>query len=110
MGNVIPAVSVTHERLASVGSPFDRSVHAPRSPRDDCLFGVMKDLRAESAAYVGSDDTELVLRNTENVRAHQQADDVWILARRVQRVFVIAAIVVANCRPAALWRSVSSGC
>ena len=89
--HVIAAVRVGQERFAALARPLDRAVDALARPDDRGLFGVQEDLRAEAAADVGRDHAHLVLRQSQHERRHQQALDVRVLARHVERVAVVGA-------------------
>ncbi len=93
MRDVVAAVRVGQERFAALGRPLDRAVDALRRPDHRRLFGVQVDLRAEAAADVGRDDAHLVLGQAEHEGRHQQALDVRILVRDVERVRVVGAVV-----------------
>ena len=98
MRDVIASVRVGHEGLGALGGPLHRSSDALRRPGDDDLLGVVEDLRAEAAAHVGRDHPELVLRDAHHERTHEQPDHVGILAARVERVAVVARVVLADRR------------
>ena len=91
--DMVAAVRVRHERLAAIGSPLHRPVDLLGSPGDDHVLGVQIDLRAEAAADVRRDHAHLVLGQAEHEGRHQQALDVRILIRDVQRVAVVGAVV-----------------
>ena len=59
----------------------------------------MTNLGTKTTTDIGRDDTELVFGNIEDERPHQHANDVRVLARRIQGVFVPAAVVFADGRP-----------
>ena len=108
--DVVAAVRVGEERLAALGGPLDRAVDVLRRPDHRGLFGVQVDLRAEAAADVGRDHAHLVLGQAEHERRHQQALDVRVLARHVERVAVVGAAVATRSRRAARSRWGSAGC
>ena len=58
----------------------------------------MIDLRAEAAADIGRHDADLVLGQLEHEGAHQEADDVRVLARGVERVVAGGALELADRR------------
>ena len=96
MGDVVAAMRVRHEALRALGGPFDRAAHLAGGPGHDRLFGVMVDLRAEAAADIGRDDTQFRLRDVQHKGAHQEADHMRVLARRVERVFAGRAVELAD--------------
>ncbi len=98
LGDVVAALGVGHERLRALRRPLDRAAELPRRPGDDDLLGVVEDLRAEAAADVGRHHAQLVLRDVEHEGAHQQPDDVRVLAGGVERVLVGAGVVLADGR------------
>ncbi len=89
---------VAHKRFASLGGPFHRAIYLFRCPGDDYFFRVVKDLGSESATDVRRDHSELVLGYAHHERAHQQTNHVRVLARRIKRVFILAAVIFANGR------------
>src|SRR5260221_12011291 len=58
----------------------------------------MEDLRAEAAADIGRHHPQLVLGQLQHERAHEQANDVRVLARGVERVLAGAAVELADRR------------
>ena len=95
---MVSAMGVGHEGFAAVRRPFDRSAELLRGPGDDGLFGIVINLGAEPAADVGGDDPNLVLRHLQDIGAHQQPDDMRILAGGVERVFAVRAVIIADRR------------
>ena len=96
--DVVASVGVGQERLAPLRGPLDRAIHPLARPHHRRLFRIEEDLRAEAAADVGRDHAHLVLRQTEHERRHEQTLDVRILARDVERVRVVGAVVRRRCR------------
>ena len=80
LGDMVAAVGVGHEGLGAVGRPLDRPAEPCGGPGDERLLGVVEDLGAEAAADIGRDHAQLVLGDAEDEGAHQQADDVRVLA------------------------------
>ena len=93
--DVIPAVGIGEKRLAALRGPFHRPAHLLRGPGDRSLFGVVRNFRTESTAHVRRYDAQLMFGNPEHKGAHQQPDDMGILAGGVQRVAVSGRIVFA---------------
>ena len=91
--DVIAAVRVRQKRFAAFGGPFDRPSHTLRRPHHCGFFGIQIDLRAETAADVGRDDANLVFWKAEHECRHQQALDVRILIRDVERVAVVGTLI-----------------
>jgi hypothetical protein len=58
--------------------------------------GVVVDLRSEAAADVGRHHPQPALGDAEHEGAHQQADDVRVLRGGVERVLVVAGVVLAD--------------
>ena len=94
--DMVAAVRVGHEAFVALGGPLHRPAQLAGGPGDDRLLGVVVDLRAEAAADVGRHDAQLVLRDVQHEGAHQQADDVRVLAGGVQRVVAGGRIEVAD--------------
>ncbi len=88
VGDVVAAVRVGHEALASLGRPPHGALERSRDPGDRDFLGVDEDLRPEAAADVRRDDAELVLGKSEHERAHDQAVDVRVLRCHPQRQLV----------------------
>ncbi len=95
---VVAPVRVGHEAFRPLGGPLHRPAHLARRPGDDRLLGVVEDLGAEPAAHVGRHDAQLVLRDVQHEGAHQQADDVRVLAGGVEREIPARRIEVADRR------------
>ena len=93
---VIAAVGVGEECLAAAGGPLDWTANLARAPRDEDLFGIVKNFRAKAAAHIRRHHAHLVLGQTQDKRRHQQANDVGVLRRGVERVVVASAVVIAN--------------
>ena len=96
LGDMIAALRVGHEAVRAVRCPFDRPQDLLRCPGQRGFLGIMIDFRAEAAADVGRDDTQLVLGYRQHERAHQQADDMRVLARGVERVAVFRPVVFGH--------------
>ncbi len=96
MGDVVAAVRVRHETLDAIRGPFHRSLQLGGGPSDDRLLGVVVDFRAKTAADIGGDHAQLRLGNVQHKRAHQQPDDMRVLARREERVFAGGAVEIAD--------------
>ena len=75
---------VTHKTFAALAGPFHRTADLAGGPGDDGLFRVVVDFGAETAADVGGDDPQLVLRDVQHVGAHQQPDHMRVLAGGVE--------------------------
>jgi len=73
-------------------------MHLAGGPGHDRLFGVVVNLRSETAADIGGHNPQPRLRDVQHKGAHQQADHVRVLARRVQRVFAGRAVELADRR------------
>ena len=96
VGHVVAAVGVGEEGLAAVGGPLHRTAADPLGgPEDQQLLRVMEDLGAEAAAHVRRHHPQLVLRHLEGEGAEQQAGQVGVLRRGVERVAVLDAVVGA---------------
>ena len=110
VGDVVPAVGVGQEGLAAVGGPLHRPADPLRRPEDQQLLGVVEDLRAEAAAHVGRHHAQLVLRHLQGERAQEQARQVRVLRRGVERVAVLGRRRSGRWRRAARWRWGRCGC
>ncbi len=84
--------------FAAFADPFDRPADFRGREGDHRFFGVVELFDAETAADVRRHDAQLVLRNVENERAHQQAYDVRELARRPKRVMFGRRVVFRDRR------------
>ena len=71
-------------------------LHLAGGPGDDRLLGVVVDLRAEAAADIGRDDAQFRLGDVQDKGAHQQADHMRVLARRIERVVAGGAVEFAD--------------
>ena len=80
MSGMVTAMGVRQERLAAIHRPFDRPSDLLRRPGDGRLLGIMRDLRAEAAADIGRDHSQLLLGSAEHEGAHQQSYDMRNLA------------------------------
>src|SRR3546814_16460807 len=98
MGDVIAAVGVRGEALRSLGRPLDRTAHLLGRPGADGLLRVAEDLGAEAAADIGRDHPQLVLVEAEHEGAEDELQEVRVLAGRVERVVVGAAVVRSHKR------------
>ena len=94
--HVVAAVRVREEGLGALRGPLDRAVQLLRRPGDDGLLGVEVDLGAEAAADVGRDHAHLVLGQPQHERRHEQALDVRVLVRDVERVGIVGARVARD--------------
>ena len=94
--DMVAAVGVGDEGLCPVAGPFDRAPQHLRRHRDDGFLGIVIDLGAEAAADIRRIDPQLVLRDRQHERAHQEPDHVRILAGGVERVVAVGGVVVAN--------------
>ena len=86
LGDVIAAVSVRDKSFAALAHPLDRPPDLAASPGHHGLLGVVELLHAESAADIGCDHPQLLLRDIEHEETHEQPHHVRKLARRPQRV------------------------
>ncbi len=93
---MVAAMRVGHERFGTVARPFHRPAEFSRGPRDDRFLRVMVDLAAKTPANIGGHYAQLVLRDLQHERAHQQADHVRVLAGGVERVVAAAGIKLAD--------------
>ncbi len=92
-GDMVAAVRIGDEGLRAVGVPLHRPAELARGPGDDHVLRVEVDLGAKAAAHIRGDHSHLALRQAEHECGHQQALDMRVLARDVQRVAVIGARV-----------------
>ena len=86
LGDVIAAVAIGDVAFRAARDPFDRPLDPLGGPGDDGLFAVVELLDAEAAADIGRDHAQLVLRDVQHQRAHQEAHDMRKLAGGPQRV------------------------
>ena len=93
---VAPVDRGAHVLRARLG-PLDRAADLARDPRRDDLLGEVRDLHAEAAADVGRDHADPVLAHLQLAR-HEEADQVRVLAREVQRELVAAVVGDAHAR------------
>ncbi len=98
MRDVVAAVRVGKEGLRPLRRPLDRPIDLLGRPDADRLFIVDEDLGPEAAADVGRYDAELVFRRDALKRGQDDARDVRVLARRVERLHVGSRIVLAESR------------
>ncbi|MDT4839887.1 hypothetical protein FQZ97_736910 [compost metagenome] len=96
VAHVVAAVRIGQEALRALRRPLDVAVELLGRPGQADVFGVQKDLGAEAAAHVGRDHAHLVLGQAQHESRHQQALDVRVLVRHVERVVVGAAAVAAD--------------
>jgi hypothetical protein len=80
---------VSQKRLTALGCPLDRPANALGGPSQRDIFGVQKNLRTETAAYVRRNHPHLALGQAKHKGAHQQALDVRILVGDMQGVAVV---------------------
>ena len=107
---VVAALGVGDEGLGAAGGPFHRPAEELGGAGDEGLLAVVEDLRAEAAADVRGDDAQLGLGDAEDEGAHQEADDVRVLAGGEEGVFVGAGVVLGRPPRAAPWRWRRGGC
>ena len=93
---MVAPVRVGNKRFGALRDPLNRSPDFFRAPSDNRLFGVVVDFRSEAAADIGGDDAQFVFRNVQHKRAHQQPNDMRVLARRAQRIAIARDIVFAD--------------
>ena len=98
VADVIPAVRVAHKRFAAICGPLHRAIYFSGCPGNDGFFRVVKNLGTKSTTNVRCNHPEFVLRDAEHESAHQHADDMRVLAGGVKRIFIPAAVVVADGR------------
>ena len=92
-------MAVGQEGFGPLGGPLDRTAaDALGRPQADGLLGIDEDLRAEAAADVGRDDAQLVLRRDADEGRQDQARDVRILGRVVEREVPLGRVVGADRR------------
>ncbi len=106
MADMIATLCVGDEGFGSIRGPFDRPAHLFRGPGHQRLFRIVEDLRAEAAADIGGDNTQLVLGDAQHEGAHQQPDHMRVLAGRIERVFAGRPVVIADrgARFHGIWR------
>ena len=90
-----PCASLMKASDRSAG-PLDGAAQLAGGPGDDGFLGVVVDLAAEAAADVGGDDAEFVLGDVENEGAHEEADDVGVLAGGVEGEVAGRAVEIAD--------------
>ena len=94
--HMITAVRVGEERLRPLRRPFDRPLDLLGRPSAHSLFVVNENLGAESAADVGCDDPELVLRSDALERGQDDPRQMRVLAGRVKGYDIRSLVVVAQ--------------
>src|SRR5215831_10902569 len=99
LGDVIAAVSVRHESFAPLADPLDRPPDLAAGPGHNGLFGVVELLHAESAADIGGDHPQLLLRDVEHEQAHEQPHHMRKLACRPKRIMTSFGMKFRNRRP-----------
>ena len=90
-------MGVRHERLGPGGGPLDRAAQRLGREGDERLLVVVEDLGAEAPAHVGRHHAQLVLRDAQHERPHQEPDHVRVLRGGVERVLPVVRGVVAEC-------------
>ena len=93
---MVAAMGVGHEAFAALAGPFHRAAQLAGGPGDDGFLGVVVDLGAEAAADVRGDDAQLVFRDVQHEGAHQQPDDVRVLAGGVEGEIARGGVEVAE--------------
>ena len=96
---MIAAMGVGNKAFRALGHPFNRAADLFCRPCDERLLGIVENLRAEAATHVGRIDAQLVLGNVEHKGAHQQTNDMRVLARRIERVRAACGVIIANRHP-----------
>ena len=95
---MIPAVRVADKSFTAVSRPLDVAIELFRRPHQANVFSVQINFGAETAAHVWRNHAHFVLGQPHHKRGQQQAFNVWVLVRHIQRVVVVGATVTANGR------------
>ncbi len=95
---MVAAMRVGHEAFAAIRGPFDRAADLAGGPGDNRLLGVVVDFRAEPAADVRRHHAQLVFRNVQHERTHQQPDHVRVLTGGIEREVARGGVEIADCR------------
>src|SRR3954451_5162267 len=96
MRDVVAAMGIAQESFRAIAIPFDRAPDLPPRPDADRLFGIDEDFRAEAAADIRRDHTELMFRRKSDERRQNKPRDMRVLARRVKEERVGALLVFAD--------------
>ena len=96
--DVIAAVRVGDEGFRAIRDPLDRTPEFFRAPGDQCFLGIVEDLGAEATADIGRIDAQLVLGDAQHEGAHEQANDVRVLAGGDERVVLGRLVIEADSR------------
>ena len=91
--DVVAAVGVAQERFAAIAGPFDGALDVFAGKYQRGFFAVQINLAAKTAAHIGRHHTHLVLRDAQHKGTHQQAFNVWVLTRYIERVAVVVAVI-----------------
>src|SRR5947209_15810543 len=87
---------IAEESFGAIAVPFNRTPDLARRPDADRLFRIDENLRAETAANVGRDDAELMLRRKADESRQNQPRDMRVLARRIKDERIGAFLVFAD--------------
>ena len=98
VARMVAAMRIAQKRFAAVSRPLDVAIDLFRRPDQAHVFGVQINFRAKAAAYVGRNDAYLVLGQAHHKGGEQQAFNVRVLIRHIQRVVVIGTAVRTNRR------------
>ncbi len=97
-GDVVAALRVAHEVVGAVGGPFHRLAQFSRGDRDQGVFAIGKQFRAEAAADVRTDHPHLVLRYLQHHAAQDLAQTMAALAADRQGQMIALGVVFAHRR------------
>jgi hypothetical protein len=96
VGDVVAPVGRRDVVLAAALDPLDGAAGLLGECHDQHVFRVHEDLRAERAADLGRDATQLRLGNAQHERGHHKPQDVRRLRRHPQRVGTSRRIVLGD--------------
>ena len=98
-GQMITRLRVAHKRFAAFGGPSHRDPQAARSPATHQLFGIVIDLRSESAADIRRHNSHLVLGHLERCATQQEPIHMRVLAGGVKGQLAGRGIEVRQAGP-----------
>ena len=99
LADPVARMLVGENRLAPLARPLHRPAELLRRPQDEAVLHVGPALRAEAAADVAGDDADRGLGDAEDVDREHVAHPVRVLEVGIERVAILARVVIAE-RPA----------
>ena len=96
VAHMVAPMGIRHEAFGTIRGPAHRAAQLAGRPGDNGFFGIVINLAAKATADIRRDHAQLRFRQMQHMRAHQQANNMRVLAGSGERVIARGAIKLTN--------------